>query len=152
MRRGCSALVGEAGPPVIPGAGLNSPPLSRTSLTLSVILEMPRSGAQSAPGYWPHLALVEVVLEGGRSAGRVCFPTRLENAEALDVDGDGRLGRLLFRTDAELQVAELSWGGKAHGANVVGGAGALGAGRHGRHWPLANRATISGAAVAEEVA
>lgn len=35
---------------------------------------------------------------------------------------------LLFRADAELQVAEFSRG-KSHGADVVGGAGALGAGR-----------------------
>jgi len=50
---------------------------------------LPRSGAQGAPGFWPgDFALVEVVLEGGRSAGRGCFLGRWETAETLDIDGD----------------------------------------------------------------
>ena len=41
------------------------------SLTLSGILELPRSAAQGSPGLRPgDLALVEVVLESGRPAGR----------------------------------------------------------------------------------
>lgn len=60
------------------------------------------------------------------------------------------LGRLLLGADAELQVAEFSWG-KAHGAGTVGGGCAAGTDGAGRHWLLVNRVTISGAAVGEEV-
>src|SRR5262249_35607770 len=128
-----------------------------------------RSGAQGAPGLRPgDLVLIEVGLEGGRSAWPGCFLGRWEAAEALDVDGDGGqdvldvglflssvaaashavsvgelvdcslysgadrvagfpLGCLLLGTDAELQVAEFSWG-KADGAGAFAGGGGLGAG------------------------
>jgi hypothetical protein len=60
------------------------------------------------------------------------------------------LGCLLLGTDAELQVAEFSWGKptvRALSAVVVHWVRA----RQGRHWLVVNRATISGAAVGEEV-
>ncbi|GGM80733.1 hypothetical protein GCM10012275_59260 [Longimycelium tulufanense] len=58
--------------------------------------------------------------------------------------------RLLLGADADLQVAEFLRGK----ARVPGAfAGVVHWGRTGRgwHWPLVNRATISGAAVGEEV-
>ena len=151
---------------------------------------MARPTAQGSPGLRPgYLALVEVVLEGSRPAGRGCFFGRRQSAEALDVDGDGRqdvldvgfslsaavayavcvgelvdralhsgadrvaglpLGRLLLGTDAELQVTEFSWGNptvRALSAVLVRWVRA----GQGRHWLLVNLATISGAAVGEEV-
>ncbi|GAA4003266.1 hypothetical protein GCM10022232_47900 [Streptomyces plumbiresistens] len=60
------------------------------------------------------------------------------------------VGCLLFGADAELQVAEFSWG-KAHGPGAVGGGGAAGAGRAGAALALGEPGTISGAAVGEEV-
>jgi hypothetical protein len=60
------------------------------------------------------------------------------------------LERLLLGADAELQVAELSWR-KAHGAVASTGGGALNASRAGLALALGDRATISGAAVGEEV-
>ncbi|WP_328744585.1 hypothetical protein OHT57_04400 [Streptomyces sp. NBC_00285] len=60
------------------------------------------------------------------------------------------VGGLLLGADAELQVAEFSWGKptvRALSAVVVPRVRT----GQGRHWLLVNRATISGAAVGEEV-
>jgi hypothetical protein len=69
--------------------------------------------------------------------------------------GSGRVsglpvGRLLLGADAELQVAEFSWG-KAHVPALSREVVHWVRTGQGWHWPLVNRATISGAAVGEEV-
>jgi hypothetical protein len=60
------------------------------------------------------------------------------------------VGRVLFSANADLQVAELLWGKptlRAPSREVVHRART----GQGWHWALVNRATISGAAVGEEV-
>jgi hypothetical protein len=60
------------------------------------------------------------------------------------------VGRVLLGADTELQVAQFPWGKptfRAPSREVVGWVRT----GQGWHWALVNRATISGAAVGEEV-
>jgi hypothetical protein len=96
--------------------------------------------------------LIEVGLESGRSAWPGCFLGRWETTEALDVDGDG--GQNVLEVDLALSSVAAAAHAVAMGELVdrstreVVHRARFG---QGWHWLLVNRATISGAAVGEEV-